>query len=79
MTPKMREIGELSAGEVGFFFSNIKTVSDVRIGDTVTEAMRPAAEPLPGFQEVKPMVFAGSTRSKAISMKHSGMRSTNCV
>jgi GTP-binding protein LepA len=59
MTPKMREIGELSAGEVGFFFSNIKTVSDVRIGDTVTEAMRPAAEPLPGFQEVKPMVFAG--------------------
>jgi GTP-binding protein LepA len=59
MTPKAREIAELGAGEVGFIFSNIKTVSDVQIGDTITEATRAASAPLPGFQEIKPMVFAG--------------------
>jgi GTP-binding protein LepA len=59
MTPKAREIAELGAGEVGFIFSNIKTVSDVQIGDTITEATRAASDPLPGFQEIKPMVFAG--------------------
>jgi GTP-binding protein LepA len=59
MTPKAREIAELGAGEVGFIFSNIKTVSDVQIGDTITEAARAASDPLPGFQEIKPMVFAG--------------------
>jgi GTP-binding protein LepA len=50
---------ELSAGEAGFLFANIKTVSDARIGDTITDDRRPAAQPLPGFQEIKPMVFAG--------------------
>ncbi len=58
-TPKRVPCEELSAGEVGFMFANIKTVSDAQVGDTVTDDERPAAEPLPGFREVKPMVFAG--------------------
>jgi len=58
-SPKPVACQELSAGEVGFLFANIKTVSDAQIGDTVTDHAEPAAEPLPGFQEVKPMVFAG--------------------
>jgi GTP-binding protein LepA len=59
LTPKPREIDKLGAGEVGFIVANIKTVADVSIGDTVTEAARPTSEPFPGFQEIKPMVFAG--------------------
>ncbi|WP_109488983.1 translation elongation factor 4 [Occallatibacter savannae] len=59
LMPKPVEIGELSAGEVGFFAATIKTVSDTRIGDTVTEEERPASAPLPGFEDIKPMVFAG--------------------
>jgi GTP-binding protein LepA len=59
LTPKPRTIDKLGAGEVGFIVANIKTVADVSIGDTVTEALRPTAEPFPGFQEIKPMVFAG--------------------
>ena len=58
-SPKPVPCEELSAGEVGFMFANIKTVSDAKIGDTVTDDTVPASEPLPGFQEVKPMVFAG--------------------
>jgi len=57
--PRPTPIGELGPGEVGFLTASIKTVADVQIGDTITEAARPVAEPLPGFQEVKPMVFAG--------------------
>jgi len=49
---------ELSAGEVGYIISGIKTVSDVRIGDTITLDSEPAPAPLPGFKEVKPVVFA---------------------
>jgi GTP-binding protein LepA len=59
LTPKPVEIGELSAGEVGFFSATIKNVADTKIGDTVTEDARPAAAPLPGFEDIKPMVFAG--------------------
>ena len=59
MTPKPRTIDKLGVGEVGFIVANIKTVSDVSIGDTVTEAARRTPEPFPGFQEIKPMVFAG--------------------
>ena len=58
-SPKPIPCDELAAGEVGFLFANIKTVSDAQIGDTITSAENPASEPLPGFQEVKPMVFAG--------------------
>ena len=49
----------LSAGEVGFMFANIKTVSDAQIGDTIIDHANPAAEPLPGFEPLKPLVFAG--------------------
>jgi GTP-binding protein LepA len=59
LCPKPVEIGELLAGEVGFFAATIKTVSDTKIGDTVTDDERPAATQLPGFLEIKPMVFAG--------------------
>jgi GTP-binding protein LepA len=58
-SPKPVPCDELTAGEAGFLFANIKTVSDAQIGDTITEEANPAAEPLPGFQEIKPMVFAG--------------------
>jgi len=58
-SPKPIPCEELSAGEVGFLFANIKTVSDAQIGDTITSSENPASEALPGFQEVKPMVFAG--------------------
>jgi GTP-binding protein LepA len=59
LMPKPVEIGELLAGEVGFFAATIKTVSDTKIGDTVTDDTRPAAAQLPGFEDIKPMVFAG--------------------
>jgi len=52
------ETGELAAGEVGYFIGGIKTVSDVRVGDTVTGALSPCDKPLPGFREVKPVVFS---------------------
>ena len=59
LMPKPVEIGELTAGEVGFFAATIKNVGDTKIGDTVTDDMRPASAPLPGFEDIKPMVFAG--------------------
>src|SRR5215472_15250606 len=55
----MREVDILSAGEVGYVIANIKVVADTKIGDTITEHDRPTAVPFPGFQEIKPMVFAG--------------------
>jgi GTP-binding protein LepA len=58
-SPKAVPCDELSAGEVGFLYANIKTVSDAKIGDTIVDAANPASEPLPGFEEIKPMVFAG--------------------
>jgi GTP-binding protein LepA len=58
-TPKPVPVASLSAGEVGFVVAGIKKVSDVAIGDTLTDARTPAPEPLPGFKEIKPMVFAG--------------------
>jgi GTP-binding protein LepA len=58
-TPKPTKIDSLSSGEVGFVVAGIKTISDTKIGDTLTDDRRPAKEPLPGFKEVKPMVFAG--------------------
>jgi GTP-binding protein LepA len=58
-SPKPIPCEELAAGEVGFLFANIKNVADAQIGDTIMEEARRAVEPLPGFQEIKPMVFAG--------------------
>ncbi|MGH9873637.1 MAG: translation elongation factor 4, partial [Pyrinomonadaceae bacterium] len=57
--PRPTPIDQLSVGEVGFLTASIKAVADVQIGDTVTEAARPTKEPFPGYQEIKPMVFAG--------------------
>ena len=58
-TPKPVPVDELMAGEVGFIIANIKNVADAKIGDTITEDERPSLEALPGFEEIKPMVFAG--------------------
>ena len=58
LTPKPVKVEELAAGDVGFVIANIKQVADARVGDTIVEADRPAL-PLPGFEAIKPMVFAG--------------------
>ena len=58
-SPKPVPVESLGVGEVGFVIANIKRLGDAQIGDTITEAARPTAEPFPGFQEMKPMVFAG--------------------
>ncbi|HQU82322.1 MAG TPA: translation elongation factor 4 [Pyrinomonadaceae bacterium] len=57
--PRPTPIDSLSVGEVGFLTASIKTVADVQIGDTITTSANPTTEPFPGFQEIKPMVFAG--------------------
>ncbi len=59
LEPGKREVEELAAGEVGLVIAGIKTLSDVKVGDTLTSISNPAAEGLPGFRESKPMVFAG--------------------
>jgi len=59
MTPKPVALAELSAGEVGFFVATIKNVADTKVGDTITEVARPCAQALPGFEDIKSMVFAG--------------------
>jgi len=59
LAPRALEVAELGPGEVGILSAAIKEVADTRIGDTVTDAECPAAEPLPGFRPVKPMVFSG--------------------
>ncbi len=58
-TPKSKNLESLSAGQVGFIIAGIKELAAAKVGDTVTLMNRPAAEPLPGFKEVKPQVFAG--------------------
>jgi GTP-binding protein LepA len=58
-SPDMRPVEELSAGQVGYITAAIKRVADAKIGDTITEAARPTAEPFPGYRDAKPMVFAG--------------------
>lgn len=58
-TPAAKEVDRLSTGNVGFVIAGIKNVQETRIGDTITEDALPATKPLPGFKEVKPMVFAG--------------------
>ena len=59
MSPARVPVGTLTAGEVGYVITGLKDVSRLRVGDTLTSRRRPAAEPLPGYLDVKPMVFAG--------------------
>jgi len=58
-SPHPVEVSELAAGEVGFVIAGIKVVQDAKVGDTITHLHKPAQGPLPGFKEVKPMVFSG--------------------
>ncbi len=58
-TPEMAATGTINAGEVGYIIPNIKSPSDTKIGDTITDVKHPCRNPLPGFQEVRPMVFSG--------------------
>ncbi len=58
-SPGMKAVESLSAGEVGYIATGLKTVHDCRVGDTITHALAPAADPLPGYRHPKPMVFAG--------------------
>jgi GTP-binding protein LepA len=58
-SPYMTEVESLKAGEVGYLAAGIKNVTDTKVGDTITRADRPATDPLPGYKEVKPMVFCG--------------------
>jgi len=59
MRPKIEQLPELAAGEIGFITAQIKEVAQTAVGDTITDVKRPAAEPLPGFKEVQPVVFCG--------------------
>ncbi len=58
-TPQLLPTGELRAGDVGYIAASIKTISDTRVGDTITKVDNPAPEPLPGYKKVSPMVFCG--------------------
>jgi GTP-binding protein LepA len=58
-SPDMRQVDELSAGQVGYITAAIKRVADAKVGDTITEAARPTEQPFPGYRDAKPMVFAG--------------------
>lgn len=58
-TPKMQAVERLSAGEVGYIIAGIKSVTDTKIGDTITDAVNPVSEPCPGYKDIKPMVFCG--------------------
>ena len=58
-SPDLRPIDKLEAGDVGYIATGLKTVSECRVGDTITNAVKPAAEALPGYRKAKPMVFAG--------------------
>ncbi len=59
MRPKMEILSEIAAGEIGFITAQIKEVAQTRVGDTITDAKRPALQALPGFKEVQPVVFCG--------------------
>jgi GTP-binding protein LepA len=58
-SPDMRPVEELSTGQVGYITASIKRVADAKVGETITEAARPTAEPFPGYRDAKPMVFSG--------------------
>ena len=64
-TPEVKKVAELAAGEVGFLAASVKDISEAKVGDTITEAARPAEEALEGFEDVKPYVFSGLYPSNA--------------
>ncbi len=58
-TPKEKQVDKLVAGEVGYLYASIKSISDVHVGDTITQKENPADEPLPGYKQIKPTVYCG--------------------
>ncbi|MFZ5610322.1 MAG: translation elongation factor 4 [Pseudomonadota bacterium] len=68
--PKPEVVAELGPGEVGFFTASIKEVADTRVGDTLTEAKRPTATPLPGFKPAQSVVFCGLFPADAADFEH---------
>ncbi len=58
-TPNKKPVKKLKAGEVGYIIASIRNVADTQVGDTITDAEKPTAEPCPGYKEIKPMVFSG--------------------
>lgn len=58
-TPKMEPVSELTSGEVGYIIAGIKSVTETKIGDTITDAQNPVSEPCPGYKDIKPLVFCG--------------------
>lgn len=70
--------GVLRAGEVGYLSASIKSIGDTRVGDTVTHADRPCAEPLPGYRKVNPMVFPVSIRQTVHATATCGTHWKNC-
>jgi len=79
LAPRPVEVQALGPGEVGILSAAIKEVADTRIGDTITDAEHPAAEPLPGFRPVKPMVFSGSIRPTRATTTSCATRSRSCA
>jgi GTP-binding protein LepA len=69
-TPKQQMQNGLQPGEIGFITAGIKTVADCKVGDTITEERRPAAEPLPGFKPLQPVVFCGLFPTDAAQYEH---------
>ena len=67
--PFSQSLDRLEAGEVGFIISGIKDIRDVKVGDTITSTKKPAAEALPGFQKIKPMVFSGIFPVEAVEFE----------
>ncbi|HEY4584441.1 MAG TPA: translation elongation factor 4 [Acidimicrobiia bacterium] len=59
LTPSAKPVADLEAGEVGYLITGVKEIDRIKVGDTLTDAIRPATEPLPGYSEPKPMVFSG--------------------
>src|SRR6266496_1039177 len=79
LTPKPEEIGELTAGEVGFFFATMKTVAEVKIGDTITDADRPAIEALPGLKTSRRWSLPDFTRWMRTNMGCCATRWKSCA
>jgi len=59
LTPSAKPVADLEAGEVGYLITGVKEIDRIKVGDTLTDAIRPATDPLPGYSEPKPMVFSG--------------------